>query len=224
MQPYFLPYIGYYQLMKAVDTFIFYDDVNYIKQGWINRNRILVNGQEYLFSLELKGASSFKLINEIEVGNNRDKLMKTFMQYYKKAHYYNKVEPLIFSIFKSSQSNLAQYIIETQLLITKYLNINTKFLISSKIDKTNYLKGQDKVIDICKKVGGTSYINAIGGQELYDKSNFAHAGIVLHFLQTHKKEYKQFTSDFIPWLSIIDVIMFNTPEAVNEFLDQYELV
>lgn len=224
MQPYFLPYIGYFQLMNVVDTFVFYDDVTYIKQGWINRNRILMNNEDFLFTLELKGASSFKEINTVEVGRNRAKLMKTFEQAYRKAPYYSQVEPVLNSIFNSLETNLARYIILTTELINDYLGIKPKLMISSEINKNNTLKGQDKVIDICKVLGASTYINSIGGKDLYSKSDFASSGIELQFLQSNKVEYRQFGRGFLPWLSIVDLMMFNTKEEITVILDNLELI
>lgn len=224
MQPYLLPYIGYFQLIKSVDSFVFYDDVTYIKQGWINRNRILLDGKEFLFTLELKGASSFKAINTIEVGNNQKKLLKTFQHAYKNAPQFKNIEPLLFSIFNSTQQNLAQYIINTQKLIASFLSIKTEFLISSEIDKNNALKGQEKVIEICWKIGASTYINSYGGIDLYSKNDFMKAGISLSFLQPRKIEYFQFQNEFVPGLSIIDILMFNTISQIQEMLDNYDLL
>jgi len=224
MQPYFLPYIGYFQLINAVDKFVIYDDVTYIKQGWICRNRILLNETDFLFTLEMKGASSFKEIKTIEVGNNRYKLLKTFIHAYKKAPFFKDVEPLLYSVFESSQNNLSQYIIDTHSMVNDYLGIKTKFLISSSINKNNELKGQDKVIEICNKLGTKTYINSIGGKELYSKSDFINVGMELFFLKSKITEYKQFSNNFIPWLSIIDVMMFNSKEKIKEMLNQYELL
>jgi len=224
MQPYFLPYIGYFQLMNAVDIFVFYDDVTFIKQGWINRNRILLHGKDFLFTLELKGASSFKKINTIEVGNKRSKLLKTFRIAYKKAPFFNNIEPLLCSIFESTQCNLSQYIIDSHKLITNYLEINTKFLTSSETEKNNLLKGKDKVLELCANLGANSYINSSGGRGLYSKVDFAKANIKLSFLRSQNIGYKQFTNDFIPGLSIIDVMMFNSVETIREMLNWYELV
>lgn len=224
MQPYFLPYIGYYQLMKASDIFVYYDDVNFIKQSWINRNRILLNGVDHIFTLELRGASSFKKIIEVEIGNNRKKLFKTFQQAYSNAPQFNNLEYLLFSIFNSTQNNLSRYIIETQNLITNFLGINTKFIISSEIEKNNALKGQNKVIDICHNLKATSYINSFGGQNLYSKSDFLKSGVSLVFIKPGKAEYKQFNNVFIPWLSIIDVMMFNSISEIDKMLDNYEII
>lgn len=223
MQPYFLPYVGYYQLMNTADTFVYYDDVTFIKQSWINRNRILLNGTDYLFTLELKGASSFKKISEIEVGNNRQKLAKTFQQAYRNAPFFRDTELILNSIFNSSQTSLSKYIVEVQQLINNYLLINTNFLMSSEIDKNNLLRGEEKVIAICKKLGATEYINAPGGRSLYSKSTFSDEGISLSFLQPHGVTYKQFDNAFIPWLSIIDIMMFNPVSEIKRMLNRYEL-
>jgi hypothetical protein len=224
MQPYFLPYIGYFQLINAVDTFIYYDDVNYIKQGWINRNRIIINGKENLFTLDLNGASSFKHINDIKIGNNRKKLLKTFRLAYKKAPFFNEIEPLLYCIFNSEETNLSRYIIESNREILTYLGINTKVLLSSEIDKDKSLKGQEKVISICKKCGATEYVNSIGGEELYSKEEFRKANISLLFLKSQKTEYRQLLPMFIPWLSIVDILMFNSTVEVQQMLRNYDLI
>lgn len=224
MQPYFLPYIGYFQLINSVDTFIYYDDVNYIKQGWINRNKIIINGEEFLFTLELDGSSSFKLINEIKIGNNRNKLLKTFQLAYKKAPFFNEIEPILYSIFNSEETNLSRYIIESNQKLIDYLKIDTKILLSSEIDKDNSQRGQNKVISICKNIGGEEYINSIGGEKLYSKEDFKNENISLLFLKSQKEEYRQFSSTFIPGLSIVDIMMFNSVTEINRMLGNYELI
>ena len=224
MQPYFLPYIGYYQLMKSVDTFVFYDDVSYIKQGWINRNRILLDGHDYLFTIILNGVNQNKKINAIEIGNNRMKLLMTFKHAYRKAPFFKEVEPLLHSIFESEQSNLSQYIIDANKYITSYLGIETKILISSEIDKNNELKKQDKIFEICNKLGATTYINAEGGKELYSKADFAQVGIELYFIEPQLIEYKQFNHNFISSLSIIDVMMFNSIDVIQAMLNNFKLL
>lgn len=224
MQPYLFPYIGYFQLMMAVDTFVIYDDVNFIKQGWINRNRILLNNSDFMFNITLKGASSFKKINEIEVVSNNLKLITTIEQSYRKAPYYAKVYPLVSNILINEETNLARYLTTSLNAIIEYLGIQVSILISSKIEKDTTLKGDDKVIAICKKLKATNYINAIGGQELYSKNKFAENGLILNFIKSKPIVYKQFKDPFIPGLSIIDVMMFNSPEAINEMLNEYEFV
>jgi hypothetical protein len=215
MQPYFLPYMGYFQLMNAVDTFVYYDDVTYIKQGWINRNYILLDGKDYRFTLELKAASSYKNINEIEVGSNREKLYKTFVQAYSKSPYYEECDWLLYDIFHSGEKNLFNYITQVHFKIFKYLEIDTTYLnASSNIKKDCLLKGKDKVINICKILNATTYINAIAGKELYSKDEFLNNGIKLYFLCS---------AEDLPKRSIIDVLMNYSKEEVKSMINDYVL-
>ena len=227
MQPYFVPYIGYWQLLNAVDEYVIYDDVNFIKGGWINRNRILVNGNPTYFNIPMLGASSFKLINEIGV-NQDEKLikknLKTIEEAYKKAPYFKVVYPMIEKILKCEKDNLAEYIAYSTKIICLYLDINTKIHMSSELKKDNLLKGQDKVIAICKELGATDYYNAIGGQELYSYEDFEANGINLNFVKTNEITYKQYNNEFIPFLSIIDVMMFNSKEEVKQMLSEFTLI
>lgn len=224
MQPYLFPYIGYWQLINAVDSFVIYDDVNFIKQGYINRNSILSNGKLQQFTLELIGASSNKLIKEIEIGNNVNKILKTIKQSYIKAPFFENVIILLEEILVNKEKNLAKYIGYSLEKISHYLEINTSFMYSSNIKKDIELKAQDKVIDICKNLNARKYINAIGGQELYSKEIFKKNGIELNFLKTELVQYKQFKNDFVPYLSIIDILMFNSKDEIKNMLDRYALV
>jgi len=224
MQPYLFPYIGYWQLINAVDTFVIYDDVNFIKKGYINRNSILVNGQSQLFTLELIGASQNKLVNEIEIGNNSTKTLKTIELSYKKASYFDTVYPIIENILNQDEKNLAKFVGYSLEQISNYLDIDTKFIYSSNIEKDNTFKAQEKILNICKTLNAKKYINAIGGQELYNKEIFKQNGIKLNFLKTELVEYKQFKNDFVPFLSIIDILMFNSKNDIKEMLKKFELV
>jgi hypothetical protein len=225
MQPYFFPYIGYFQLINAVDKYVIYDDVNWINRGWINRNRLLLNGKDFMFNIIVLGASQNKLINEITVEANQSKLLKTIETAYKKAPFYVTVFPLIKSIIDFENKNLARYLGDSLIQIANYLDMTTEFIYSSDIKgKKSSLKGQDKILDICKVLGATEYSNAIGGQELYDKVEFEQNGIKLSFLKTHPIEYKQFKNEFVPNLSILDVLMFNSVEEIKGMMRMYELV
>ena len=226
MQPYFFPYIGYWQLINAVDTFVLYDDVNFIKGGWINRNKILVNSAGYMLTLPLINSSSFSLIKDIKVTSNikiKEKLLKTIEYNYAKSKYYNDVIEKIKEIILSN-SSIVDVIFESILWLKEYLNIETCILKSSEIEKDTQFKGQDKVIDIVKRLDGKQYINAIGGMELYDKEIFKNNGIDLKFIKMKDIMYKQYNNEFVPNLSIIDVLMFNPPEKIREMLDDYELL
>lgn len=224
MQPYFFPYIGYWQLLCAVDTFVIYDDVNFIKKGYINRNSILNTGYEQKITLELIGASQNKLINEIELGNNKRKLLQNIDHAYKKASEHEKVFPLIQSILENPEKNLAKFLGNSIQKISEYLELDTKIIYSSHIEKDCKLKGQAKILDICRHCGASNYINAIGGQELYDKEAFEAENIELKFIKTELMEYKQFKYEFVPYLSIIDIMMFNTKTNIQNMLNNYELI
>ena len=228
MQPYIFPYLGYFQLIHAADTFVFYDDVNFIKRGWINRNRILVNGENQLFTVPLKKASQNRLINEIELAIDAvwlKQFYKTIEHNYKKAPYFEQTYELIKSIFQEPHKNISELAIHSVITICDYLEMNKNFVISS--EKYHETKGQEKserLINITKACNGTEYINPKGGKELYDKTVFESAGLALKFLESKPVEYRQFKNKFVPSLSIIDVLMFNSPEEINVMLKQYELV
>lgn len=227
MQPYFLPYIGYWQLLNAVDRYVIYDDVNFIKGGWINRNRILQNGAPAYINVPMIGASSFKRINEIQV--NRDprvmgKLLKTVEQNYRKAPSFESVMPLMERICRFEGDNLAEFLANSIRVVCDYLGITTTLVMSSQIEKDISLRAQDKVIDICRRQGATEYFNAIGGQTLYDQMSFARFGIRLQFLKTAAVTYSQGKGAFVPNLSILEVLMFNPQPAVVTLLDQFELI
>jgi hypothetical protein len=224
MQPYFFPYIGYFSLIKVVDLFIFYDDVNYIKGGWVNRNRILINSEAKYLTLNVKNGSPNKLINEIEFDDNRQKLLKTIEQNYKKAPYFKQVWPLLETNLKLKTTSLADIAINSVRSVTNYLGMKTKFEISSvSYPETKGLERSDRLKQICRKTHADTYINAIGGIDLYDKNDFLKNHINLQFLKPQLLQYKQYKETFIPGLSIIDVLMFNSIEDINKMLDQYQL-
>ena len=226
MQPYFFPYLGYWQLIKAVDKYIVYDDVNYIKGGWISRNNILLNNQSHLITLPLEKPSPFKLINEISVTSDKvalNKVIKKLEAAYAKAPYYNAVMPMISHLITDSNT-ISELNYRAVKEICDYLGVDTEIILSSDIKKDNSLKGQDQVIQINKLMDADEYINAIGGMELYDREEFEHNGIKLSFLKKGSMTYKQYKDEFVDNLSIIDVLMFNNVERVNLLLDDYTLV
>ena len=227
MQPYFFPYIGYWQLLNAVEKYVIYDDVNFIKGGWINRNRILIGKETKYFNVQMVGASPYKLINEINVNNDEkivDKNLRIIEAAYKIAPYYDSVYPIIQKILKSGKENLAEYITESIKEICNYLDITTELIISSDLQKDNSLRGQEKVLTICNLLNATEYYNAVGGQELYSFSDFRQRGIKLKFLKSNPIVYKQFGEEFQENLSILDVMMFNSKEQIKEYLKDYKLI
>lgn len=224
MQPYFMPYLGYWQLMAAVDKYVVYDDVNYIKGGWVSRNNILLNGQKYMFTIILKGASPNKLFNEVEIGDDFRKFRKTLESAYKKAPYYAETMALLEQIFTYEQKDLGHWMLHQFQCVLDYLDIDTELILSSSIEKNNELRAKDKVKHICHLLGADTYYNAIGGQELYDKDDFKGDGLSLYFVKTDLMPYTQGKNDFVPGLSMIDVLMFNSKEQVKQLLNAYTLI
>ncbi|HLX53324.1 MAG TPA: WbqC family protein [Aquella sp.] len=227
MQPYIFPYLGYYQLINAVDKFVIYDDVNYIKRGWINRNNILVGNSIFLFTIPVQEASQNKLINEIRLGQDRgwrEKLLKTIEQGYKKAPFFSEIFVLLNQIIFTQVSYISQLAFESLVQIAGYLSIGTEFVPSSSIYDNRQIKAQERILDICAREGATQYINPIGGLEFYSRHLFDELGVKINFLKTMPVAYKQFGRDFVPLLSIIDILMFNSKEEVIKMLSSYELL
>ena len=227
MQPYFFPYIGYWQLMNYVDTYVVYDDVNFIKGGWINRNRILLNGQIRYVNLPMKGISPNKRILEVTVNDSKKEIEHTLnviKEAYKKAPYFADTFQLINEVFKSEETSASGFIFDSFRVICKYLGITTKLVLSSDISKEASLSGENRVIDICEKLGADEYINPIGGLNLYDWKHFKSKNIELAFIRMKDIEYPQFGSEFVPNLSVIDAMMFNSRENVRKMLNEYNII
>jgi len=226
MQPYFLPYIGYWQLINAVDTFVIYDNVQYTKKGWINRNRFLLNGKDKMFTVNLRKDSDYLNVDQRFLSHDykKDKLIAMFHNAYYKACNYNEVIKLIIEIINCKEEDLFKYIYNSVIKICEYLSINTKIIISSSVNIDHSLKAQSKVIALCKQLNVQTYINAIGGVELYNKDDFLKNNIKLQFLKTKPIEYKQYNNEFIPNLSILDVMMFNSPDKIKIMLQKFEIL
>jgi len=227
MQPYFFPYIGYFQLINAVDTFIIYDNIKYTKKGWINRNRILRNGADTPFSLPLKKASDALDVFEREVSPDFDgkKQLNLLLEIYRKAPHREAAMALIEDVLMESERNLFTFLHGSIKKICQFLGISTNIIVSSTIDIDHSLQSQDKVIALCRSVDADVYINPIGGMQLYSRDIFAEAGVELKFLRSRLIEYPQFNAPFIPWLSIIDLMMFNSAEELRKQISQgYELI
>lgn len=230
MQPYVFPYIGYFQLIKTVDKFVIYDDVAFINKGWINRNNILVGGKASMFTIPLIGASQNRLIREIEVDNLSawsKKFLKTIEQSYKKAPFYKEAFVIVEQVLNLPVKSISELATASLKETCKYLKINTEIVESSTIYTNQDLKAQGRILDICLQEKAKHYVNPIGGIAIYDKQLFADNKILLNFIKAKPVIYKQFNKDensFVPWLSIIDVLMFCSVEEINEHLNKFELV
>ena len=227
MQPYFFPYIGYFQLIRSVDLFVLYDNIKYTKKGWINRNRFLKNGVDAIFSVPLRKDSDFLDIKDRALADSfdRGKLANQLREAYRRAPHFDQAFPVVENAIMSPWENLFDYIYGSMMDVCRYLSIGTPIVVSSSIAIAPALKAEDRVLGLCKATGASGYVNAIGGQKLYSREEFEAQGVELKFLQSHAITYPQFGSPFVPWLSIVDVMMFNSVPTIREFIESgYELV
>ena len=228
MQPYFLPYMGYFQLINAVDTFVLHDNVKFTKKGWIHRNRILVGGKTKLFTVPLEKGSDALSISERALAGGvaskkLDKTIRVIGSAYRKALYYDQAMPVLRECFSAKEMNLFDFIYFSIKNITEYLGIKTKIVKSSRLGISPEDKGQARVLSICRKLKAEIYINPEGGKTLYTPSVFLENGVELHFLKMSDIEYNQFSGKFVPKLSIIDVMMHNSKEQILDMLKAYVL-
>ncbi|HIC7211143.1 WbqC family protein [Burkholderia stabilis] len=225
MQPYFLPYIGYFQLIEAVDQFVVYDNIKYTKKGWFNRNRFLLNGGDSTFSIPLKRDSDSLDVCERRVSPDYDpeKLAAQLTGAYARAPYFESGFELVRSVIPGDEENLFLFIKRSIDAVVERLDIDTHIVVSSSVDADHTLKGQDRVLAICESLGATTYVNAIGGVDLYSRDDFAAHGIDLRFIRSRPVEYRQFDAPFVPWLSIVDLLMFNSALDVKRMLAEYDL-
>lgn len=227
MQPYFLPYIGYFQLISAVDLFIVHDSVKYTKKGWINRNRILVNGADAIISVPLKHASDVLNICERELAMDfePDKILNRIAGAYRKAPFFAGTFHLAEQIVRYEDRNLFRYLVHSITKISEALGIETRIATASTFGIDPSLRHQEKVIALCKAAGAAVYVNAIGGVKLYSDEAFRSAGLELRFIDSKPFDYRQFDAPFVPSLSIIDVMMFNPPDQVRRTVgSNYSLI
>ncbi|MBN3045165.1 WbqC family protein [Pectobacterium brasiliense] len=230
MQPYVFPYVGYFSLIDSVDIFVFYDDVNYIKNGWINRNRILINNGSYKFSIPISNSSQNVLIGDVNI-HDYDKFKKDFknkiFHAYKKAPFFESGYQYVDAVLDDVKSDkIADLSISSILNFYNMFSSDEKTFLRSSELKDNFfgLQKDLRLINISKHLGGGRYINAIGGIDLYSKEFFLQNGIELSFLKPGFLMYKQFDNEFVSGLSIVDIIMFNNKDAIANIIKYYEVV
>ncbi len=218
-QPYLFPYIGYWQLINSVDVFALCDNYQYIFSGWINRNRILVNGTPKYFRVELHDCHHKNMteimVKEVDLNAKYNQLYEA----YKRAPYFEETWNLIKKILMYEDRTLSEYVGNSIRVMCDYLDIDTKIIRTSDFEGNDNFKGQDRILDLCKRLGADTYINAVGGQELYSYAVFRENGFELQFINPGLKEYKQFHNEFVPGLSIIDLLMFLPKEEVKAQLN-----
>ena len=250
MQPYFFPYLGYFQAIHAVDKYILYEHFNYPTEGWMSRNRLIMKyNQPFFINALVKEKSPFKKIHEIELLENiqwKKKLLKTLFLNYKGSIYFDEIYSLIERIILFECKFLHDYNANGIKSICQFLDIKTEIsyknssyvkleyeLDNLNLDNpyfnpyynlTKLEKKVARIIAICKMEKTTVYINAIGGRDLYDKTIFKENGIDLLFVETKQYSYDQFSKEFISHLSIIDVLMHNGKEGTKKLIENYNLI
>lgn len=219
MQPYYLPYIGYFQLIAAVDRFVIYDDIQYTKKGWINRNRILQNGKDVFISLPISKHNAYAQVKDIYLAENFDtfsqKQKRMVEAAYRKAPYFETGWKLYNELMEYNDKNLFNFIFNSIKKVCTFLNIDTEMVVSSTLNIDKSLHGAERVMATCKALGAETYINPIGGVNLYDSKSFKAKNIFLKFIKTNSIIYNQFDNEFIPFLSILDIVMFNSHEKIT---------
>ncbi|MBC7501696.1 MAG: WbqC family protein [Herminiimonas sp.] len=223
MQPYFLPYLGYFQLMAQADRFVLLDDVKYINRGWINRNRILIDGHPYRFTVPVAGASHHRRINELNLYDGapwRVKLFRTIDQAYRAAPFHAEVQPLLARIINAPATNLAEFIEHSLKVLHAYLGLRCSLTSAARSHPKPIFAGQERILEMCSHEQASHYLNLPGGRALYNPADFFDRGIALQFLENKSYTYQQFNGRFIPDLSIVDVLMFNGRDNTAALLEQ----
>ena len=208
MQPYFLPYIGYFQLVNEVDLFIFADDYQYTKKGWINRNRIMNQGRIEYITIPLKNDSDYLNINQryISADFSMKKIVNQLNNSYKSSSFYVESFEKILEILSLQDRNLSHYLINSIKLINRILKIECDYMCTSDFKFKPGLRGEEKIFQICRELGASTYVNLPGGRKLYEYDRFKSHDIELKFLDPIFQEYPQKTSTFTSGLSICDLL------------------
>ena len=226
MQPYVFPYLGYIQLMQAVDEFVFFDTAQFIRRGWIHRNRILLNGKAHTFTVPVSKCSRETLIQDVLWSADplvRSKLLQTIKQAYKDAPYVEMVLPWVERTLSSPELSVAKLIEKHFIELYQYLGLEVNFYLASSRMWTEASGASQRILSMCHDLNATCYINPINGRHLYAPEDFAMQGIELQFLEMETVEYSQMGSEFVSHLSMIDVLMMNAPSVVLNLLQKYQL-
>lgn len=231
MQPYFLPYLGYFSLIKHTDQFILFDPVQFIRHGWIERNRVLKQNEGWLYisvPLILNGRET--LIKDVLIDNKQNwkqKILSQLQPYKKIAPNYFKIIRLLNDLFANEYNDIVALNKASLEIICYYIGIKNNIKVYSDlnliIDTPN--APDEWALNICKTMGNVNeYWNPPGGQSFFSKSKYDQAGIKLLFQQVNLTPYDQKRTSHETGLSIIDVMMFNSVESINNMLDNYELL
>lgn len=229
MQPYFFPYIGYISLIKNTDYFVFFDTPQYIRKGWINRNRILGNNHtEVYITVPIAKQHRETPINQIKISNNTDwkeKILRQLMIYKKRAPFYNDVMDMIHIVFEKEYDTISELAIQSVICSCEYLGMEIKYDIYSQMDLPDFhVKEPDEwALNITKHIGYDTYVNPPGGKSFFSLQKYKEEGITLQFLEQELLPYNQRNGEFIAGLSILDVMMFCKPESIVDMMNYYKI-
>jgi hypothetical protein len=228
MQPYFFPYLGYFQLIKAVNVFVVLNRVQYTKRGWINRNYLLDDHQRpkrFTLSIQKGGQKEAIQARKIVPGpKNKDKILNALRQAYRKAPQYDQVMPGLAEAIGREEIRLDRYLFSCIQFVCRYLGLSTRIVLESDVAYPAVEGRANRLIALSSFFQAGEYVNPMGGKGLYSPEEFEEQGLRLTFLQSKPVGYAQFSSPFVPNLSIIDVLMFNSRDQVSWLLDQYDLL
>ena len=227
LQPYLFPYIGYFQLVRTVDAVVIYDDAQWMKGGWINRNRYLVEGSHRFFTLPVAQGAVAESINQrvfaADVDHHKQRIIRQMAYSYGKAPHFDAVLALVERCFACNETNVAKFLLNTLRESCSLLDIRTPLVLASEMEKKEGLRAEERVLDINRVMGSSHYINPIGGIGLYDRARFDARGVRLSFLRPRQITYSQLGGAFVPSLSILDVMMFNSHEELSSLLGEFDL-
>lgn len=227
MQPYLFPYLGYFQLIAAADVFVLGDDLQYVRSGWVNRNRILHNDEARLITFPLKKDRFQLQINQRQLcdhfSDEAERLIRLIAESYQQAPYFAQVMPLVERLIHFPQQNISLYAEHAIREMCAYLHIVTPIMRSSDLILGSPVDKQERIIRIAHTFEATTFITPEGGSVVYDRDHFARNRLLVRFFRMNPVEYRQFRQPFVANLSIIDVLMFNCVEQIQQMLTQYRL-
>lgn len=224
LQPYLFPYLGTFQLARQVDRFVCFDDVAFIKKGYIHRNAVLLDGAAHAFTAPVKNASQNRTIAEHDYVGEWQPLLALLQRAYAKAPQFEPVFDFVQRVLLHADENVARKNARSMAAVFAYLGLPFEHGFSSAHALPAELRASARVRAVCRAEGATTYINPTGGRALYDAADFERDGMALRFCAMRPVQYPQPSPAFVPFLSMLDVLMHCPREQVIALLDDCDLV
>lgn len=220
LQPSYIPWRGFFDQVRRADLFVFYDDVQYDKRGWRNRNQIKTpNGKKWLtIPVHSRGAQIDRIpINQIRISWDlawsKDHFL-TLQHNYRKAPHFEYYRPLLETFYQRRDEFLADFIIDFTVALARELGIlHTRFIRSSELTVTG--EKTDRLINVLEKVSATHYLSGPSARDYIEPEKFAQAGITLEYMEYNYSEYPQFYPPYDPFVSILDLLFMTGPDALG---------